>query len=123
VEGVIMQAYKYETFVRRAFSLRGTLIDRSGDPASLADTDVFSERKIDSVKAAIVYSMEIFNSEVENKCSIPDDESDNLENFIKQIINAANLQEISTILDSYIEKVEDKYFIRKDGLETLNSDF
>lgn len=118
-----MDAMGYETFIRRAFSLGDTLIDRSGDPASLANTDIFSERKIDSVKVAIAYSMEIFNSQVENNCSISDDESDRLEVFIKQIINAASLQDISTILDSYVETVEYKYFTAKDGLETLKPNF
>lgn len=38
-----MEAFKYEGFIRGAFSLRSTnMIDRGEDPANLAEADVWS---------------------------------------------------------------------------------
>jgi hypothetical protein len=117
-----MDAMSYETFIRRAFSLNEReLIERWGDPASLANTDSFTENNISSVKAAVAYGIEIFNGKIlnHNSASMSEAEMIRVESFTGQIINAANLQDLSLIADDYITTVEDKYYDRKDGKETL----
>lgn len=104
----------YEGFVRRAFGAgSGTgIIDRWGDPAGLANTDIFNSGRISSVKAAIAYSMEIFNDKIkENKGEeITDEISQEMDEYVERVINAQDKQEIYELIESYVENIEDRYW-------------
>ena len=116
-----MPAMKYETFLRRAFGLgKGNMIDRWGDPASLANTDNFTDSNINSVKAGVAYAIEIFNQEIINNVKIEDDkEFERIESFTGKIISATSIQDVSTLIKNYVDSVELKYFDAKDGVKKL----
>lgn len=104
----------YEGFIRRAFGidLDNGIVDRWGDPAGLANTDVFNSGSISSVKAATSYSMEIFNDRIkENRFEdITDTVSQQMDEYVERVINAQDKQEISDLIESYVENIEDRYW-------------
>lgn len=114
-----MQNLSYEMFVRNAFSYAlKENIGRWGDPAGLANTDTFNTNDIDSVKSAIGYCMNIYNKDILEKLN-DEIESGRIEDFVKKIIGANTLSDISTILDDYETTVKNKYFTNSDGIIIL----
>jgi len=95
----------YENFVRQAFGIaRGTNdVDRWGDPASLANTDVFDVDYIEKVKAAISYSMAIINNYIleEQGSNLTDASMTAMDDYIKQVINAGNKARIYNLIVDY----------------------
>ena len=59
---------EYEMFIRSAFS-RGTGrdVERWGDPAALANTDIYAAGELHEVKGAVAYSMLIYNNLTRNE--------------------------------------------------------
>ncbi len=106
----------YEGFVRRAFGAgSGTgIIDRWGDPAGLANTDIFNSGRISSVKAAIAYSMEIFNDKIkENKGEeITDEISQEMDEYVESLERTIEPVEMFRLVDQttgteFIVRLED----------------
>lgn len=102
----------YETFIRRAFGLKnGNIIERWGDPASLANTDVFSVGKLSSVKAAVAYSMEIFNYEIKERFheELSEQQYNQLDAYVDSVINAQTKVEIYESITSYVDEFENSF--------------
>ena len=117
-----MDALNYETFIRRAFGykINGQRIPRGGDPAALANTDIFTDDSIVKVKIAVGYAMQIFRLEIFNAEVIDDDsEYDRIENFCDRVITANNINEISKLIEEFETTVLDKYFNINNGVTTL----
>lgn len=115
-----MENFKYEMFVRSAFSYAlKEDIERCGDPAELANTDSFNDDNIDSVKSAIGYCMSIFNKDILGIISNDYDEMERVENFVKNIIRANTLLDIYSTLEDYNNTVKDKYYNINDGVIKL----
>ena len=108
------QALTYEYFVRNAIALKESKsIERYGDPASLADTDNFTEHNINSVKAAVSYSMEAYNTHIINNDGgtiIDDNEQNRISNFTPKVFTANSIAEISELIDTFKTEVIDKHF-------------
>lgn len=117
-----MEAMQYETLIRRAFGFKaGRMLDRWGDPASLANTDQFMESNLPAVKVGAGYAFEILTNEIINRKhgSLGAEEMDRLEGFTERIVKATNLLEVSEIIDEFTKTVEDEYFRFEDGTMTL----
>jgi hypothetical protein len=112
---------RYEDFVRGAFTLASSKqVGRGEDPAHLGDTDRFTAREIDSVKAAVGYSMSIFVTRIENGVSgLSDAEMSSLDSFVPQVIKASSLADIDKIIADFDSNVVNKYFSIQNGLYTL----
>ena len=110
----------FEDFIRMAFKHGlGKEIGRRGDPASLANTDSFSENNICSVKVALGYSMEIYLDELINSKEITEQEIQRLEDFVCKVINAKNLNEIHNIKINFEKRVLKKYYSLNNGMRKL----
>ena len=116
-----MMALRYEMLLRKAFGYTndGNILERWGDPAGIANTDNFNDKYVNSVKAGVSYSIEIFSNEVINNVDIPDSEVMRLENFTNQVIEATDLVEINSIIENFDNTVIEKYFEIRDGKITL----
>lgn len=100
----------YERFIEGAFSTNKlNLISRFGDPAGLADTDVFAEDCIEKVKAAVSYSMQIFKNYIIKNKDLPIEEFENMDIMTKNVINAKDKEEIYDLICDFKEKYMDKY--------------
>ena len=87
----------YEMFVRQAFK-----VERWEDPAHLATTDCFDASAIEEVKAAVGYSMAIFNLQyVEEDNSL----DDYCSQALKRVMNATEKKEIYDIIKEYNKKI------------------
>ena len=94
------EALRYETFLRRAFGLtkdgKKGILDRWGDPAGIADTDIFKERELLTVKIGVGYSMMIFNKYILNNVNeLSDSEINRMESYIKKVMDATGLLEMN----------------------------
>lgn len=113
-------SHNYEMFVRYAFSYAlKEDIGRGEDPAELANTDIFYEDNINSIKSVIGYCMNIYNKDIIEKISTDNIEIERVTDFIKKIIESDTLSNISVILDDYENTVKDKYFNHSQGIITL----
>ena len=107
-----MNNMNYENFIIGAFShsLKKN-IQKGEDPAELGLAQRFDESKINSVKSAIGYCMNIYNNDIIEKLD-NDAEMGRIEDFVKKIIESNTLSDISTILDDYETTVKNKYFTK-----------
>ena len=101
----------YEGFIRGAFSInQNHMIDRWGDPASLADTDKFNFGDIEKVKAGAAYAMEIYRVHIINNCDgISDAESNDMDRIVRDVINAQDKESIYKLIKEFKQKYSDKY--------------
>lgn len=103
------EAYRYESLICDAFgSWSGSAIGRHGDPGGLADSDKFTSDNIASVKAAVVYSMEILFKVAANRIS--DNENISTSDYTNSIICAESLTDIDKIITDYNQTIIKKYF-------------
>ena len=116
-----MMALRYEMFLREAFGYAsdGMITARWGDPAGIANTDNFDDVYINSVKAGVSYSVEIFSTAVINKGALLDSEVARLESFTKQVIDANNVLDINSIIEDFDITVIEKYFDISNSKVTL----
>ena len=115
-----MEAMEYESIIRRAFGLKeGKIIERFDDPASLANTDVFTEDNLSSVKAGVSYAFEIFNNEIFDNFNLGEIEHERIEQFTSNVIAAKSIIEVSKLIHDFNETVEGKYFEYSDGIISL----
>lgn len=118
-----MKAMSYELFIRAAFGLakNGTIIEQFEDPARIASAGNFTIENIAKVKAGIGYAMEIFSVAVINHqgISLTDGEMQMLDDFTEKVINAPDLDTISSLIDEFEKDVIDKYFNVSGGQYTL----
>ncbi|MBU2701150.1 hypothetical protein Ga0466249_002264 [Sporomusaceae bacterium BoRhaA] len=97
----------YELFIRQAFSVgKNEMVGRWGDPAQLANTDVFSDVGIEEVKTAVAYSIAIYRSYCENANS---NDKETMSNCLKNVINAPDKKAIINIINKF-EDIRKKYY-------------
>ena len=108
---------EYEMFVLRAFGLAingGKVLGRSDDPASMGNTDRYSTLRFNSLKATIMYSMEIYSSNMRDGLS--DEIHEMVDGFLKKVIDAVSISEMTIILRDYQKLVVEKYFSLEKGI-------
>jgi len=98
----------YESFVRDAFSLETKKdVGRWGDPANLANTDVFDAGYLSKIKAGVSYSMCIFNSHITEYSNVPDDQYDELHEkmdvVLERVLSASEPLEVYDLIIKYKE--------------------
>jgi hypothetical protein len=110
------EALQYEHFIRRAFSINQELIDRWGDPAELANTDVFSSAELHRVKIGVGYAMEIFRHHIANKCheNLTDPQLEEMNNFSGRVLIAIDKEAVLSLLIEFHEKFESQYLRHRD---------
>lgn len=96
----------YENFVRAAFSLETKEdVGRWGDPAKLANTDIFDAGYLSKIKASVSYSMCIFNFHVTEYSSIQDDQYDELhekmDTILEQVFSADTPLKVYDLIEEY----------------------
>lgn len=96
----------YENFVRAAFSLETKQdVGRWGDPAHLANTDIFDAGYLTKIKASVSYSMCIFNSHVTEYSNVPDDQYDELHEkmdvILEQVLSANDPLKVYDLIEEY----------------------
>lgn len=100
----------YECFIRGAFSInKDNLIDRWGDPAGIANTDEFDAGNINTIKAGISYSMEIYRHEIYEKNQISDNEYDGMDRIINDVLSATDKITIFNLIEDFNKKYVHKY--------------
>ena len=113
----------YEYFIRSAFGFAGNgeMIERSGDPADLAEAGLLSNSNLAEAKAAIAYSSIIFTTAVINHVEndLEDGEYTRLTSYAQQVIDAENAALLNDIINEFRETVLDKYFITNNGVMSL----
>jgi hypothetical protein len=118
-----MVKMQYEDFIKRAFGIKlngGKIIGRHEDPATLANTDKFEDRYISSVKAAVIYSMEIFRIDIVNNEKVDDPAEDaRLQEYPDKVIAAPDLPGISALITDFETTVLNVYYDTTDGVMCL----
>ncbi|AQM59981.1 hypothetical protein [Clostridium baratii] len=100
----------YEGFIRRAFSLnKSTLIERFGDPAELANTDVFDVDCIEKVKAAVAYSMQIFKKNITANNDLSSADIENMDLITQNVINAVDKNTIYNLIVDFDSRYVQPY--------------
>lgn len=104
-----MSALTYEYFVRNAF---GQNIDRGGDPAGLAEADIYnlsnSNEYLNKLKIGTGYAISIYNHKYSNLKELRDpDDYKKMNQFIDEVIAAKTGQEVVEIIRRYKEFQEE----------------
>lgn len=105
-------AWDYELFIRRAFgiSMDRKLIDKSEDPASLANADYFKiADEISLVKAGIAYAMSIYVFHARNYKNLSNSEHNKMMEYINSVQNATSHKQILELIQSFDEEVVNAY--------------
>ncbi|MCY7919545.1 hypothetical protein [Bacillus vallismortis] len=105
-------AWDYERFIRRAFgiSMNRKLIDKSKDPASLADAAYFNiADEISLVKAGVAYAMSIYVFHARNYKNLSSSEDNKMMEYINSVQNATSHKEILELIQSFDEEVVNAY--------------
>jgi hypothetical protein len=119
-------AWKYENFLRDAFSYKsGFVIGRGEDPYELADTDMFCTEKIPEIKRVCAEASEIFLKSIFERYSEKDlgeNEYCYVKTFPKKFIAASSLDEISSLIDEFRKEIFHKFFVQKKGIISLKKE-
>ncbi|WP_261813272.1 hypothetical protein [Paraclostridium bifermentans] len=97
-----MDALKYENFVTKAFGN----INKGNDPAGIARADIFNlsyrDEYFNKLKAAIAYSIAIYNSNFSNhkKLSDPKDYL-KMDSLLKESLLIKNTEEAINLINEY----------------------
>jgi hypothetical protein len=100
---------KYEYFVRRAFGdgTPNAMVERGGDPASVADADYFSSLGRDSlnkIKIGVGYAIAILNHRyTETKALVDPDDYNKMEDFLEKILISVSTSEVINVIEEYIQ--------------------
>lgn len=98
-----MVALSYEGFVRGAFSLNSsTLIERSEDPAKVAEVGYWNSENISKVKVGTAYAITAYSNQILETSTLVGDEYDqlhnNLENLLNYSLQATSLRDLESII-------------------------
>jgi hypothetical protein len=107
----------YEMFVRRAFGLalkKGGLVGRGEDPAEMADTDRYTDFRVNSLKAAVIYSMEIYSSHLRE--GLGEKVHEEVDGFLGKVMNAKAIHEVTPLIRDYQKRVIEQYFSFEKGI-------
>ncbi|WP_342497858.1 hypothetical protein [Bacillus sp. FSL L8-0654] len=108
-----MDALIYENFVRGAFGYvlneDKKMLDRSGDPARLADAGYFRTAKLNELKAAVTYSMSIYNFQIREYHEPTEDDYGLTSYFVQAVNDAVNPSEILDLINRYKQELKVKY--------------
>lgn len=114
-----MDAMNYEMLIREAFALANNCpCERFGDPASLANTDVFDNHTIIIAKSAAVYAVAIFNNEIFSAHK-EEAEHGRISEFIERIGRVEDITALANAIDDYKNSVLKIYFKYVDGIPVL----
>jgi len=97
----------FENFIRDAFSMAlGRQIERWGDPAGLANTDIFSSGGLHEVKASVSYSMCIWKSHFrENHYNHPVVQDpakyNRMDTIIADVLNASDKMSVHRFIEEF----------------------
>ena len=104
----------WEFFTRAAFGFKynnGRNVQRSGDPAGLANNDLFNDKHFHDMVITTGYAMEILNQDIKNRSvAVASETIVMLDSFIVEILNVSTIHDIETILNSYKTSIFEKYF-------------
>lgn len=113
-----MSAMRYEMFLRSGFALGLECpIDRSGDPAHLADTAIYDLNDVARMRSGIAYVIEIYRSYLENHGANFD--PDILMVFASRVHEAQNRTELIQILDEFNQNIVQIHFEFRNGIPHL----
>ena len=119
-------AMAYESLVRDAFGFASRReLQRWGDPACLANTDVLNDEELSLAKAASIYAVAILNNEIIEKkfandhSDIAEQIVDSLKLYYDDMIDTQTANELGILVEKYTENVLRKYFIYKNGFPQL----
>lgn len=109
-----MNALGYEHFVRRAFSIAlDKDIERSEDPAALANADIFNMSDCHhQVIIGTAYAMEIFSNIIKAD-SITNEQSALLETIIKNVLNSSTNDEIYSNIELFKDSFKEYIFVQQ----------
>lgn len=99
----------YENFIRFAFEVAlNRDVARWGDPAQLANTDVFAVGELPEIKAAVSYSMCILNCHIrefhrEHAIIQNQQNYDRLDTIVADVINAPDKTTVYNLIVEYRE--------------------
>lgn len=103
-----MDAMTYEGFVRGAFSLnKSTMINRSEDPARLAEAGLWNVNDLNRIKIGTAYALEAYSAEIKEILSSKDMDnsyetfSTDSENLLEMTLAASELTEILDIIERF----------------------
>ena len=104
----------WEFFIRNAFGFKqenGRPIQRGGDPAGLANNELFNDRHVHDMVITTGYAFEILNQDVKNRTVVVSQDTINvLDSHIVQILSANTIKDIEDTLNSYKALVFEKFF-------------
>jgi hypothetical protein len=104
-------ALEYEWFLRTAFGLTdGCAIDRGADPAGLADYDVFDQDNVDTIKAAVCYSMEAFAGHIPGGEDLSEEEWGHIARFVPRVIGAPSVAEVVDLIREFWDTVVERFY-------------
>ncbi|WP_413897343.1 hypothetical protein [Rhodoferax sp.] len=95
------------------------VIERGGDPAGLAEADIFNNSEIDSVKKGVKESMKIFIDDIISKKQPDDTEIAKMQKFMSDVQSATDVKEISILIEYFEDVVFDKYYNMNQGIITM----
>ncbi|WP_144497246.1 hypothetical protein [Bacillus toyonensis] len=104
----------YESFIRRAFSIKlggGNIIGIGEDPASMAQASSFLEMNLTSIKITTTYSLLAFNNYIDKICGEELEVKDKkrMSEMIDELLNSNRLEEILKLIKEYEENINCKY--------------
>lgn len=109
-----MAAMSYELLLRSAFGhISGNNVERSDDPAGLAEADIWRSGDLVLVKIGTGYAMQIFLNEILNQGFEMDQaEFESLEEYARSVMGSEDLDNISELITDFRENVINKYYNR-----------
>jgi len=109
---VKMSALGYEHLLRAAFGhVSGESVGRHGDPAGLAEADIYRSGDLGLVKIGTGYAMQIFLNEILNQgFEMDEEEFKRLEEYAKAVMASKDLDNVSNLITDFRENVIVKYY-------------
>jgi len=104
-------AMRYEIFMRAIFSdALGKPIDRSGDPAGLAETDLFRASELDSIKFCAGYAISIVIRRIRSEFHINEAESEWFSKLVHRLSGCRKFEVAKQLIEQFRFRMEQKYY-------------
>lgn len=103
-----MEALTYEHFLLRAFSRSGHQVQRSGDLARIATTDIYdlsyNSHELNLVKVGTSYAMQIFYSEISNNSdtnNVSESHLNDMKRILDDVMSAQDSHDIFNLINGF----------------------